>query len=91
MLAMLSDDLSREERANEAIYFVRRFFETWSGALKESAKQSAYWKLAPLVRKIPLWRPSKHPPGGQRWTSPSMTRWPCSWTPSSPSTARRPP
>lgn len=52
MLAMLSaDDLSREERANEAIYFVRRFFETWSGALKESAKQSAYWKLAPAERE----------------------------------------
>jgi hypothetical protein len=51
MLAMLSSvDLTREERANEAVYFVRRFFGTWAGALKESAKQSAYWKLTPAER-----------------------------------------
>jgi hypothetical protein len=52
MLAMLSSaDLEREERAVEALYFVRRFFETWSAALKSAAVQQAFWKLSPAERE----------------------------------------
>ena len=51
MLAMLcSDELQRQERCIEAVYFVEQFFALWATSMKHSAKCNAYFKLTPVER-----------------------------------------
>ena len=52
MLAMLaSDELQRQDRCVEAVYFIQQFYALWQTTLQSAAKTDAYYKLSPEERE----------------------------------------